>query len=159
MLLINIGNEANMERRKTDKIIQPELLSHDDPILVNNYAEIVSCFPQAQIIRNDDGIVRFRENKLMRFFCDAGKGEMVSFDPYKEAPAEFSGAPTLNDIVKKYYNGSFSMEELMLFYQDIGYSLSGYLDIFGEEIDLMFKEGRQLLPGCRVVYSNTETNK
>jgi hypothetical protein len=56
----------------------------------------------------------------------------------------FRGSVNLNDLWIDYYRGRFTCEELMKFYMGIGYSLSGYAEVFGQ------KEATEMnLPGAR----------
>jgi hypothetical protein len=121
-----------MDRRKGDRYHKdPNIIPHDDPVLVEHYAEILAVFPDAVIVRKND-VVRFKQDTLMDFFCEAPRHQ-------------YPGAPDLNEVVIKYFNGQFTYYEMMLFWQRIGYSLSGYRDVFGPAIDKLFKDGKCLL--------------
>lgn len=64
--------------------------------------------PMQPLVRDEHGTIRFKENAVVRFLLDAGP-----FD--------------LNQI----WRMPFSIEDLEQFYQQIGYSVSGYGDISG----------------------------
>lgn len=126
-----------MDRRKDDlPEYEPKLLPRTDPILVEHYADIMAVFPDAEFVKTPDDVIRFRENKLFAWILDkAMDGE--------------KGRLSLNDVARAYFKGEFSMDRLMDFYQGIGYSLSGFLDIFHEEVTRMEETGRVLRAGGR----------
>ena len=69
------------------------------------------------VIKDDQGILRYKTNNLTNFLHDNCK-----FD--------------LNKIWFQYRNfGSWTEDEFMQFYRDIGISLCGFCDIWGEAID------------------------
>ncbi len=100
----------------------------------------MEVFPDCQVVRDHNGVIRFREYGIARFFCDAHE--------------TFRGAPSLNDLVTAYFRGEFPMEEAMLYWQDIGYSLSSYLDIFGDEVTKMQETGIRVRRGCLIEKDN-----
>ncbi len=59
-----------------------------------------------------DGVWRFKQNKLIRYLVD----EIVD----------------LNRMKIEFHNRKFSLDEYMQFYMDMGYSLSGFYEIFGQ---------------------------
>lgn len=63
-----------------------------------------------------DGVLRYKESQLMSWLC---------------------GHVNLNDMRIAYDRGKFSLGEYMQFYRDIGYSLCGFEEIFGEELEAM----------------------
>lgn len=57
----------------------------------------------------DNNVLRFKKNECMCYLCDR---------------------IDLNKMWIDFYKGTFTKKEFMQFYRDIGYSLSGYLDIW-----------------------------
>ncbi len=158
------------QRRKDDHYQRRDRLTHEDPVLVEHYADVIAAFPDAVIVKDEHGTIRFAQNKVMRFFCDAGVEEIVSWGEMRPGstrsanatlnemraaivrkPAPYPGAPTMNDLISRYFDGDFTCEELMLFYQGIGYSLSGFLECWGEEVTRLYKAGLCLLANGDVV--------
>lgn len=89
------------------------IVSHDDPVLREHYADILVAFPNAVICLDGGGVLRFRQSALARWI-----GNHIS----------------LNEMVIDCQRGEFPIEELIQFYMDMGYSLSGFVDVFGDEI-------------------------
>jgi hypothetical protein len=52
----------------------------------------------------------------------------------------------LNQMAIDYQNGRIPREEYMQFHRDIGYSLSGYWDIMGDELDMIARQQIMELP-------------
>lgn len=52
--------------------------------------------------------------------------------PYSRNVKETRGSLDLNNLVSDLHCGMFTMEEWMKFYMQIGYSLSGYGEVFGQ---------------------------
>lgn len=126
-----------MERRKNDlPDIKPEVVSRNYEVLVKHYADILQVFPDAQFTldppeESGNRVIRFKKNRLYEWLGETWKG------------------PCYNDIATAYYKGRFGFEEYMEFYQGIGYSLGGFLDIFGDEVAAMVAEGRVMRAGAR----------
>jgi len=106
---------------KTTK--KPKLIEHDDPRLRRDYPDILVAFPNAQFVRDENGVFRFKENALVRWLMDGGK-------------------ISLNDMAVAFQNGHFKLDEYMEFYQGLGYSLSGFLEIgaFDKEVRRRFRK-------------------
>ena len=73
------------------------------------------------IIEDVNGTIRFRETK-----------NSLDYD--------------LNHLAYEYHNGRISRKGHMQFYRDIGYSLSGYWDIFYNEFDMIAREQAMKTP-------------
>jgi hypothetical protein len=52
--------------------------------------------------------------------------------PYSRGCKEFRASLGINTLVSDLHNGMFTMEEWMKFYMQMGYSLSGYYEVFGQ---------------------------
>ncbi len=76
------------------------------------YSDVLEAFPDAVIVKDKDGVLRFKQNELLRHVTD------TSLD--------------LNALSVAFENGEFSGDEYMRFYQDIGYSLCGFCECFPE---------------------------
>ncbi len=119
-----------MKRRKDDRgpklHKQERVVPRDDKRLLRDYDDVVAVFPNASFVCTlEEGItapvLRFRENALTRHLVDAG---MVD----------------LNRLAVDYQNGKFSIDDAMEFWQGLGYSLCGFLDIFGDEVQRRFRK-------------------
>ncbi len=66
------------------------------------------------IVRDADGTLRFKANPLVRWLCD-------QID--------------LNKMWLAFGQGAFSETAFMQFYRDIGYSLGGFEEVWGETLD------------------------
>lgn len=120
-----------MDRRDDDKPeLCPTLVPRDAVILTQHYPDILATFPDAQFVM-DGAVLRFRPNKIFEWISKKMCGLVY------------------NDMSEAYQLGKFSLDEYMDFYQGTGYSLGGFLDIFGDEVDAMVAEGRILRAGGR----------
>lgn len=91
------------------------MIPHDDPVIVEHYADLLKTQPaDVAIIETDDGVYRFQEDKLIRWTCDHGV--------------------SLNDMCVAFQRGHFSLEEYMRYYRGLGYSLSGFAEVFGDHL-------------------------
>lgn len=97
-----------------------------------------------EVVETNDNVWRWKQNGIVDFalsgICGMHEGEWNGHMSAKY----FRGAINLNDLWGDFYRGAFTCEELMKFYMGIGYSLSGYAEVFGQ------KEATELnLPGAR----------
>lgn len=76
----------------------------------NDLADLAEIF-RHEIIEDQSGVWRWKQNRLSRFICDQ---------------------INLNNVWIALHRGDFSMEELMKFYMQIGYSLDGFIEVFGQ---------------------------
>lgn len=51
---------------------------------------------------------------------------------YKELGGSEDETGDINTLWEEYFKGKFTMEEMMQFYREIGYSLCGYVDVWSE---------------------------
>jgi len=70
-------------------------------------------------IERDENVLRYVAKPLMRWLCDT---------------------VGLNQMWAAYQHGKFSQAEFMQFYRDIGYSLSGYEEIWAEALNRIMLE-------------------
>ena len=112
------------------------IVPKDDPCLNKHYAKLVALFPNATFICDDNGVYRFQTKPLMRWICDrmSEDFEYMWMRNRVECPC------SLNSMAKAYHRKEFSLEEYMQFYMNIGYSLSGFYEVFGDEIDILMKD-------------------
>ncbi len=95
------------------------------------------------IIEDTSGVWRWKKNNLVQYILDDA--------PWYEG-TEYHGINTkvyrgrlcINSLWRDFYKGLFTCEELMKFYMGIGYSLSGFSEIFGGKEASDFK-----LPGAK----------
>jgi hypothetical protein len=85
------------------------------PKIQEDYGDLLALYPDHPISRYN-GAVRWVSNPLMRWIGHHG---MI-----------------MNDMAVAYQHGIFSLDDYTKFYRDIGYSLSGFIEIFGEELKL-----------------------
>lgn len=107
-------------------------------------AELAVIFNH-EIVEMRDGIWRWRPNTLI---CLTQSGDCGMHEGEWEGAMktrQFRGAINLNDLWGDYYRGRFTCEELMKFNMQIGYSLSGYGEVFGqkEAADLRLADARK----------------
>lgn len=77
-------------------------------------------FPMQPLAKGPDGVIRFRENRIVRDLLDFAT--VRSGFPDTKASQRLS----LNEIVVGVHEGKYTVEEIEQLYQLIGYSLSGY---------------------------------
>ena len=68
------------------------------------------------IIQDEQGVLRYKQNPLVCWL---------------------SGHIDLNEMWRSYGQGTWSREAFMQFYRDIGYSLSGFEEVWGDELDAL----------------------
>lgn len=107
------------------------VLPKDDPQLLAYYGDLVELFPDAVFVRTGT-VYRFKSKKLAVWFCD----KMHQLFESRRSPVPFD----MNQMAIDYHKGMFSLEEYMQFYQDIGYSLSGFIEAFGTRLDMLGKK-------------------
>lgn len=90
------------------------VVPRDDPILQANYLDIMERLGWPEVVECNNGTCRFRKNTLIRWLVDQKKVDLC----------ELSAAQQ---------NGEFTIDEHMLFYVGLGYSLCGFSDVFGDE--------------------------
>lgn len=102
-------------------------------------AELAVIFNH-DIVETDKGTWRWRANSFMGWISDyAGVYTPSSVEEYANGmhgygqhSKEFRASLSLNTLVVDLQYGAFSVEEWMKFYMQIGYSLSGYCEVFGQ---------------------------
>jgi hypothetical protein len=108
-----------------------------------------------EVVETKDGVWRWKENQLTRMMLESVP---VYTPPSAEAgygmhSKEFNASVSLNGLVVALHRGNFSMEEWMKFYMQMGYSLSGYCDVFGQH-----EASEYDLPGAKEVPEDHDGN-
>lgn len=85
-----------------------------DREIQKSYGDLLALFPHHPIERVK-GIVRWQVNPLMRWIS-----ERID----------------LNEMCVAAQRNQFSADDYMKFYRDMGYSLCGFLEVFGERLGL-----------------------
>ena len=80
------------------------------------WARFAANLTDHPIIQDEQGIFRYKKNPMIRWLCD-------HID--------------LNDMWRAYRNEGWDTKTFMQFYRDIGYSLGGFEEIWGDELDEM----------------------
>ncbi len=101
------------------KYRQETLINREDLPEAYQFQASITSHP---VIRDEQGVIRYQVNPLVEYLH-----EHVS----------------MNDMVLLYQRGAWSQEQFMQFYRDIGYSLSGFNEVWGEELDEMESEMAQ----------------
>ena len=99
-----------MKQRKETLVPREEL-----PV----WAQFQASLSEHPIIRDEYGMFRYQLNPLTSWLLDH---------------------VDLNEMCRLYQLGLWSRDVFMQFYRDIGYSLSGFEDVWGEELEEMDNE-------------------
>lgn len=59
---------------------------------------------------------------------------------YRFMQRDFYHFHDMNQLAIQYHHGEIERDKFMQFYRDIGYSLSGYWDVWGEELDMIARQ-------------------
>lgn len=111
------------------KIISPSSLCKKYPFY-EDMAHLAKIFHHEIVLK--DNIIRWKENKLVRYLTgDSGGCEFHTPPEWVGMMHNqvYNGAVDLNGARSK---GIFTLEEYMKFYMGMGYSLSGFGDVFGQ---------------------------
>lgn len=106
--------------------------------------------PMQQIVKDDNGVIRFRRNAIVEFLLLQGSDRGDAFgQPTPGRPPHtrlVPGAANLNDLAEK----DFPAEDWEQFYQLIGYSIDGFCELsrVGEATkDVAYDVGRSVMAG------------
>lgn len=97
----------------------------NDPELKEAYADLFGMFPDHPVTM-DGNVLRWKRSLFARWICD-------NVD--------------LNKMAVAYNRGEFSLDDYAKFYRDIGYSLSGYIDVMGEKLGLFSYDWDEITKG------------
>jgi hypothetical protein len=110
----------DIERRaQFDKQVT-ELSEEDQALILNEYLDVVLATPVHPIVLTSDGVIRWKADPCTVWITGQ--------------------RPIFNDMAVAYGEEKFDLESYMRFYQRTGYSLCGFVDIFGEKLGLFEKE-------------------
>ena len=80
------------------------------------WARFQASLTDHPVVMDKHGVLRYKASPIHGWLCD-------HID--------------LNEMSVAYQQGAFGRDEFMQFYRDIGYSLGGFEEIWGEELDEM----------------------
>jgi len=89
------------------------IVPKDDPLLLEEYHYMVEHCPDHDIIEDESGTYRWKPIEISRWLADT---------------------VNLDDMWKAYQQGAFTTEQFQLFYRQMGYSLCGYDEVWGDII-------------------------
>lgn len=129
------GKKLQFNFEKIKRIIPLEELSID----YKDIAELAIIFNH-DIVETESGIYRWKKNSFVDWISDycgvytpsGPDSESEGKYAYGQHCIEFRASISLNALVLDLHRGMFSMEEWMKHYMQIGYSLSGFYDIFAQ---------------------------
>lgn len=104
----------------------------------NEMADLAMIFSH-RIVETPDGVWRWKKNYLIDwmdhapFYTPSQRQQNADGNDFAARGATMRGSICLNGLRKDLHNGVFSVEEYMKFYMQMGYSLSGYYEVFGQE--------------------------
>ena len=109
-------------------------------------AELAVIFNH-EVVEDKHGTWRWRANLMTSWLADHGPFYTPSSlsdiadgkSPYSRHSKENRGSLSMNNLWEDFHNGMFTLEEFMKFYMQIGYSLSGYCEVFGQREAAEFK--------------------
>ncbi len=94
------------------------IVPRDDPVLVQHYADLLATQPaDAVIVETPDKVYRFQSDPLLMYLHVSHKID-------------------LNRMCMHHQKGVLSLSDYMRYYRGIGYSLSGFIEIFGDSLEL-----------------------
>lgn len=96
-------------------------------------AELAVIFNH-EIVEDDHGTWRWKENGLINnlYKCAPVFTPPISESPRAVNTKSLRASVDLNGLWMDLLHNLFSMEEMMKFYMGMGYSLSGFIEIFGQ---------------------------
>lgn len=91
-----------------------------------------------KMIVDEHGTYRWKKNSLICDLYDNTPIIMMNNENHKfidafKLPDGYNYKLSLNEMWIRFYDGQYSLVEMMKFYMDIGMSLCGFLDVFSEE--------------------------
>lgn len=97
------------------RIISPEELVDKYPCY-KDMADLARSFVHKIVLcqEGNNGVLRWKGSQLIRYLTSS------------------TGVIDLNNLAIDLFKKKFSLEEYMKFYMDMGYSLSGYVEVFGQ---------------------------
>lgn len=142
------GNPLDIDDHRFKRIIPVGEVR--DSEYYSDMADLAEIFGH-NVVEMDDGIWRWQANRLISWLMDhapvttPSQLEIAADNPGNILVDGFSlparhtirgkdvrGSICLNQMIRDLTRGMFSMEEWMKFYMQMGYSLSGYAEVFGQ---------------------------
>jgi len=158
------GNKIAVQHSRIVRVVPNEEIA--ETAWYEDMAEIAVIFNH-DVVEMDQGldekgeprrVLRWRPNLFMDWLHEhaavytpsVAEGNADGVGPFvrgKEGRASLS----MNGLVRDLHNGMFTMEEWMKFYMQIGYSLSGYAEVFGQH-----EASEYDLPGAKLPDPNED---
>jgi hypothetical protein len=114
MSSLQVGCDGRVETESRGSVMPEEIVP---PSELPDWAQFQASLTTHTIVRDEQGILRYAINPLVRWLEDH---------------------VSLNDMWIAYRRtGAWTREQFMQFYRDIGYSLNGFEEIWGEELEEM----------------------
>lgn len=137
------------------------LVGRRDPYISMKYAEIVRVVSISELVESghyaDMAELSVMFNHDVVEMDNPAKGDQRIWRWKPNAFANWiknHGSLSLNTLAEDLQRGAFSMEEWMKFYMQIGYSLCGFAEVFGQQ------EAREYgLPGAKKRSPNDDPNQ
>ena len=131
------GNDLILKSQVIKRVLTIEEIAAID--YYSDMADLSVIFNH-EVIEYDDGCIRWRKNNFIDliysnaaiFTPSVLEDRKAGRLPYGKHSQEGRASLNLNVLHIDLHNGSFSMEEWMKFYMQMGYSLSGYAEVFGQ---------------------------
>ena len=102
-------------------------------LLENGYDDVPALSALfARPVVEDGGVWRWRASALVRRLT-GGDGPFYAGKDYNALTRTLRGSIDLNALWLDFYRGAFPLADLMRFYMDLGYSLCGFAEVFGQD--------------------------
>jgi hypothetical protein len=120
--------------------------------IYNDMADLAVIFNH-EVVETEEGVWRWKSNSFISHISghapvytpSNAECYTMGIMPYTRLHTkEYRASLSLNSLVRDLHANLFTMEEWMKFYMQIGYSLSGYGEVFGQNEASMYK-----LPGAK----------
>lgn len=97
----------DFEKSEVKKLLEEHYIYENDdfPLLTSGHPVVVV-----------NRVIRFKENKIIKYLCDVNKLD-------------------LNELAVQYANKMIPLEDYMQIYRMLGYSLCGFVEVFGHKWD------------------------
>jgi len=111
---------------------EEEILAVDDGYYSDLIEFIHLCDISPTYIETESGVWRFKDNPIIRYLLD------YHHDETKKNSSSGNGVG-LNLIWEKACNDEFTLKEMVELYIHIGYSLCGFEEVFGDDINRVLR--------------------
>ncbi len=135
LYLSKLGKNLDFSHEKIKRIIPLKELSKN----YKDLSELALIFNH-EVVETESGIWRWKRNNFINWISDycgvytpsGPDSESEGKYAYGSHCTEFRASISLNVLVGDLHRGMFSMEEWIKYNMQIGYSLSGFYDIFAQ---------------------------